>query len=106
MRTTTDALDIMKHMTGDDARMQTLIEEEREELRVARMIYEARTAAGLTQAELAVRVGTRRSAISRLEDADYDGDTLSILARVAYALDRRVEVRFLPPRRDAAGVAS
>ena len=105
IRMTTDALEMLKHMTGDDTRMQTLVEEEREKLRVARMIYDARTAAGLIQAELAARVGTRQSAISRLEDADYEGDTLTMLARVAHALDRRVEVRFLPPRRDAVNAA-
>ena len=38
--------------------------------RIARLIHESRTAAGLTQAQLAERVGTRQQVIARLEDAD------------------------------------
>ena len=66
---------------------------------IARKIYALRTKAGLTQQELADRVGTSRSAICRLEDADYDGHSLSMLKRIAEALDKRVEIRFLPAKR-------
>jgi transcriptional regulator with XRE-family HTH domain len=52
--------------------------------------------AGLSQRKLAERVGTSASAICRLEDADYEGHSLSILKRIAEALDQRVEVRFVP----------
>ena len=55
---TNDAVQIMHTMT-DDPEMRYIIAEEREKRRVASLIYEARTAAGLTQAELAARVGTR-----------------------------------------------
>ena len=48
---------------------------------------------------LAERVGTSKSAICRLEDADYDGHSLSMLKRIAEALDKLVEIRFLPARR-------
>jgi hypothetical protein len=40
--------------------------------------------------------GTSASAIARLEDADYTGHSLSLLKRVASALDKRIEIRFLP----------
>ena len=66
---------------------------------IARKIFELRTKAGLTQRELAVRVGTSKSAICRLEDAAYEGHSLSILKRVAEALDKRVEIRFVPAKR-------
>jgi hypothetical protein len=36
------------------------------------------------------------SVISRLEDADYDGHSLAMLRRIAAALKKRVEIRFLP----------
>ena len=62
-------------------------------------IYDLRTKAGLSQRELAKRVGTSASAVCRLEDADYDGHSLSLLKRIADALDRRVEIRFLPVKR-------
>jgi hypothetical protein len=33
--------------------------------------------------------------ISRLEDADYDGHLLAMLRRIAAALNKRVEIRFV-----------
>ena len=85
MKTTTDAVQILHAIVGDDPKMRSMVEEEREKQRVASLIYEARTAAGLTQAELAARVGTRQSAIARLEDADYEGHILTVLERIARA---------------------
>jgi ribosome-binding protein aMBF1 (putative translation factor) len=66
---------------------------------IARKIYDLRTKSGLSQRELAKRVGTTASAICRLEDADYDGHSLFMLKRIAEALDRRVEIRFIPIKR-------
>ena len=66
---------------------------------IARKIYELRSKAGLTQQELARRVGTSKSAICRLEDADYEGHSLSMLKRIAQALDKRLEIRFMPAKR-------
>lgn len=97
MKTTSDAVQIMHAMMGNDPEMWVMVKEEREKRRVASLIYEARTAAGLTQAELAACVGTRQSAIARLEDADYEGHTLTMLASIAGALDYQVEVRFVRP---------
>src|SRR5512140_3222968 len=70
---------------------------------IARKIYEFRTAAGLSQRELAEKVGTSASAICRLESADYDGHSLSMLKRIAGVFNKRIEIRFvsLPPRRSA-----
>ena len=63
--------------------------------RVARQLHDLRAEAGLTQQQLADRVDTTASVICRLEDADYDGHSLSMLRRIAGALGRRVEVRFV-----------
>jgi len=68
---------------------------------IARRIYELRTHAGLSQRQLAKRVGTTASVICRLEDADYEGHSLSMLRRIAAALNRRVEIRFPPIRHKA-----
>jgi DNA-binding XRE family transcriptional regulator len=66
----------------------------------ARAIYDMRTQAGLTQRQLAKKVGTTASAICRLEDADYEGHSLAMLRRIAEALGKRIEIRFLPaPKR-------
>ena len=61
-------------------------------------MYELRTKAKLTQKELAARVGTTASVISRLEDDDYEGHSLAMLRRIASALNKRVEIRFVPLR--------
>jgi hypothetical protein len=44
-------------------------------------------------------VGTSKSAICRLEGADYEGHSLSMLKRIAAAVDKRVEIRFMPAKR-------
>jgi transcriptional regulator with XRE-family HTH domain len=49
--------------------------------------------------ELADRVGTSKSALCRLDNADYEGHSLSMLMRIAEALDKRMEIRFLPAKR-------
>jgi DNA-binding XRE family transcriptional regulator len=74
------------------------LEEARASAEVARKVYELRTKAKLTQKELAARVGTTPSVISRLEDDDYEGHSLAMLRRIAAALNKRVEIRFLPLR--------
>lgn len=76
--------------------MMAMLEEERANAEIGRKIYELRTRAGLTQKELADLVGTTASVICRLEDADYEGHSLSMLRRIAAALNRRVEIRFVP----------
>ncbi len=72
------------------------LEEARASAEVARKVYELRTKAKLTQKELAARVGTTPSVISRLEDDDYEGHSLAMLHRIAAALNKRVEIRFVP----------
>ena len=84
---------------GNDAKRREAYEEVVLNSEIARKICELRTKAGLSQRELAKRVGTSASAICRLEDADYEGHSLSLLKRIADALDRRVEIRFLPVKR-------
>jgi ribosome-binding protein aMBF1 (putative translation factor) len=94
--TTTNALKILDRITGDDPALRALIEEETLHAHVARLIYEARTQAGLTQQELARIVGTKQPVIARLEDADYNGHSLSMLQRIATALHQRLEVHLVP----------
>src|SRR5438132_345183 len=63
---------------------------------IAMKVYEARREARLTQRQLAERVGTQQSVISRIEDADYDGHSLSLLRRIAKALELSVRIEFYP----------
>jgi ribosome-binding protein aMBF1 (putative translation factor) len=98
-KTTTDALKILAQMAGKDPSRQRMFEEEFANREVAAKIYRLRQQSGLSQAELAKRVGTTQSVISRLEDADYEGHSLAILNRIANAMERRVEIRFVSKRR-------
>lgn len=56
---------------------------------------------GLTQKQLAERVGTTQSVIARLEDADYSGHSLFMLQRIASVLDRKLVVNLLPKKNAA-----
>ena len=84
---------------GNDPEQRATYEEELANAEIARALYELRTNAGLTQRELAKLVGTTASAISRLEDAQYAGHSLSMLRRIATAFDKRLEIRFVPRKK-------
>lgn len=98
LKRTSDALAILDNMAGKDTKHQELLVQERTNVRIARQIYDLRTKAKLSQGELAKKVGTTQSVISRLEDADYDGHSLAMLQRIASALNKRIEVRFVDER--------
>src|SRR5574341_878284 len=99
-RLTTDAVEILhrRYNAGRPTRLAAL-EEERANAEIAWKIFSLRSQAGLTQQQLARLVGTTASAICRLEDADYEGHSLSMLRRIAVALGKRVEIRFVPVER-------
>ena len=97
-RKSSDAVTILDRMAGDSPEIRRLTEEARINAAVAQLIYDARTKAGLSQSDLAERIGTKQSVISRLEDADYEGHSLNMLHRIAAALGQCVEIRFLPPK--------
>jgi len=54
---------------------------------LALLVREMREEAGLTQTEVARKVGTTQSVIARLEDAEYTGRSLAMLERIAAACD-------------------
>ena len=99
---TSDAVEVLhrRFYAGKPSRLKSL-EEGRANEEIARKIYELRTAAGLTQGQLAKLIGTTASVICRLEDADYEGHSLAMLRRIGAALNQRVEIRFVPVRRTA-----
>ena len=101
-RRTSHAVKILDQMAGKDGPLRRLSDEARVNALVAQLIYETRTAARLTQKGLADLIGTTQSVIARLEDADYDSHSLSMLQRIASALHKRVEIRFVPGKSKAA----
>lgn len=80
----------------DDPERKASVEAERVNAEVAHLIYTTRTDAGLTQGQLAELVGTTQSVISRLEDSDYDGHSLTMLNRIAVALQKKLTVVMTP----------
>jgi transcriptional regulator with XRE-family HTH domain len=65
---------------------------------VALNLASLRKASGLSQKELAKRVGTSQQQISRLESPSYEGHSLSMLRRVADVLGARVHIEIQPKK--------
>jgi ribosome-binding protein aMBF1 (putative translation factor) len=98
-----DAVEILyKRLVAGNPETEALLAETEADMDVAEQIYRLRTEAGLTQRELAEKIGTTASVICRLENADYEGHSLSMLRRVATALNQRVRISFVPLKETAA----
>jgi ribosome-binding protein aMBF1 (putative translation factor) len=67
-------------------------EEGYEQFKIGAMLRQARESAGLTQEELALRLNTRKTAISRIENHAED-IKLSTLKRVAAALGKQLRLQ-------------
>jgi transcriptional regulator with XRE-family HTH domain len=80
---------------GSDPKRRAAADKAFEDAIVSQIIYDARVAAKLTQRQLAKLVGTDQAVISRLEDADYEGHSLTMLRRIASALGKRIDIRFV-----------
>lgn len=89
----TNAVSILhRRYVKEDPERKASLREERVNAEVARLIHDFRSQAGLSQKELAELIGTTQSVISRLEDADYNGHSLTMLNRIATALNQRLIV--------------
>ena len=74
-----------------------------EEFSIFDAFVEARQKAGLTQEEVARRMGTKPSAIARLESSggkNKPSPTLSTLQKYAKALGCRLELRLVPQKKE------
>jgi transcriptional regulator with XRE-family HTH domain len=101
---TSKAFEILhRRYIGESAERKASFEAERVNAEVARTIYDLRKEAGLTQQELAELIGTTQSVISRLEDADYEGHSLSMLSRIAGHLNRRLVIQMVPKSAKSQG---
>jgi len=89
----TNAVEILRNRyVKNDPKRKASVATERMNAEIARLLYDMRTEAGLTQEQLAELVGTTQSVISRLEDSDYDGHSLTMLSRIAEALHKKLSV--------------
>ena len=82
-----------------EARMEAAME-----FRLLRQLLDARKQAGLTQEEVAQRMGTTRSAISRLEASRKHVPELKTLRRYADVLGCDLEISIVPRRSDSTPV--
>lgn len=72
------------------------ISKENTVVRVAIQIKLMREAAGLSQAELAEKIGTKQSAIARIESSNYGKFSISMLQKIADYFDVVAWIEFAP----------
>jgi HTH-type transcriptional regulator/antitoxin HipB len=87
--------DIKKYIKGRKLRdrgFATGFDEGYEQFKIGVMLKQARESAGMTQEELALRLNTKKTAISRIENHAED-IRLSTLEKFASALGKRLEVK-------------
>jgi transcriptional regulator with XRE-family HTH domain len=90
------ASEILRRRYARNENRRRSLEREKINEQISRTIVELRKEAGLTQEQLAEKVRTTQSVISRLEDADYEGHSLSMLNRIADALQKNVRLTIEP----------
>lgn len=102
MSRTRDLSEVIRNELANDPKLRAEVEKQLLNFSIARLIFNEREKAGLTQKELATRVGTHQSVIARLEDADYGGHSLSMLWRIADALGSQLKLEFVPTNQPVA----
>ena len=100
---TTDAVEILHRLYFEnDPEMMEMLEAERIKGKIAQRVYDLRSEVGLTQKQLAKKVGTTVKVIDNLEMTDYEdfklGDAVLMLQRIALALDKQVEFQIVPQK--------
>lgn len=97
MPKTNNAIEIInRRYIKNDPALQDLLREASLNAKVAQLIYTARKQSRLTQQQLADLIQTKQSVIARLEDADYEGHSLSMLQRIGEALGQKIEINMVP----------
>jgi len=81
----------VKKLLMQDKEFQTEYERLKPRYDLISQIIEARTSQNITQEELALRVGTQKSNISRLESGKYN-PSLDFLTKVARSLGKEVQI--------------
>ena len=76
-----------------DPKFRKEYENERNKLGLGYQIFLAREKAGMTQQELAQKIGTRQANISRLEQGNYNF-TVEMLEKIANALGAQLRINF------------
>ncbi len=91
--------DELKRMALKRPQVRAAYEEAGPEFELLRQMVEARQEAGLTQAQVAARMGTKAPAVTRLESSLSSGKhspSLATLRKYAEAVDRRLDIHLNP----------
>ena len=79
-----------------DRQFRQGFEEEAQKLAIGEQLSRLRQEAGLTQAQLAKRIGSTASAISRYENAEYDRYELRTLQKIVRACGGHLDITMEP----------
>lgn len=91
---TKNALHYLKQKVEKDPELKKYYEEYSRRFDLAQKIREMREAAGLTQKQLADKIGTKQSGIARLEDPDYENYSLATLKKIAQLFQKELVIVF------------
>ena len=83
----------IRRRAAKSPRFETMVEKELAELRIGLAIKELRQKNGMTQEQLARRLKTTKSAVSRLENRS-GGARLETLAKIALTFGKELVIRF------------
>ncbi len=81
-----------------DKNFREEFEQEYKNLVIAEKIAELRHKAHLTQEQLAEKIHTTKSAISRYESNEYQGYSISLLQKIASACGADLRIVFVPKK--------
>ena len=93
MNDTSISFDEEKSNLLQDAEFRIEYERLKPRYEAIEQIIKARKEQNMTQAELAKRIGTQKSNISRLESGNYN-PSLDFLIRISNALDKDLSIQF------------
>ncbi len=79
-----------------DPQFRKRFEEEAQKLAIGEQLSRLRQEAGLTQAQLAKRIGSTASAISRYENAEYDRYELRTIQKIVRACGGHLDITMAP----------
>jgi DNA-binding XRE family transcriptional regulator len=89
-----DFRDFLKENLDNDPEFKRVWEENTEKRELVKKIIALRINEHLSQKELAEKIGTNQSAISRLESGKYN-PSMDFIIRIAKALNKKVEINFV-----------
>jgi ribosome-binding protein aMBF1 (putative translation factor) len=89
----------VKEQWLSDPAVRERYDELKAEFQIAEEILKARSKAKVSQAELARRIGTKSTAISRIESPNYGRASITMLKKIAKALGCELQIRLVPKSR-------